>query len=337
MTANTNNNTSSRAGIIYVSVNGTQCTNKYIEVSQSGSGGGGGVSAPTFSPVSGTYSIGTSVTISASVGATIYYTEDGTTPTINSTTYRSPISLTTVGSHTIKAIACRNGECSSVSSASYTITGSEGPANPTYLPDSGQYNVGTNVYITSSTSNAIIYYTMTTDGTVPADPNNPNTPRTTYTGPIPLSRNETTYKFKAVAYYNDKYSMVVSSSYHVSSGSNKVPTPEMNPAGGTIYDTWLDILVTCPLNGATIHYKFDGEIWSHTLDTDYITLQEAGEYTLITWATFPGMENSEERTETYILVNGPNPCTSTIEVKANDGSTSINCKGGEVNFEFREI
>lgn len=76
---------------------------------------------PTFSPVAGAVTSGTTVTISdAHTGATIYYTTDGTNPTERSSEYSSPISITTAT--TLKAIAVKSGYTTSdVAEAAYTI------------------------------------------------------------------------------------------------------------------------------------------------------------------------------------------------------------------------
>ena len=92
------------------------------------------VGAPTANPVAGTYTENQSVTLTSStVGATIYYTTDGSEPTITGgatggTTqqYTAPILVTgTVGQSittTIKAIAVQNGmQDSSVETFTYTI------------------------------------------------------------------------------------------------------------------------------------------------------------------------------------------------------------------------
>jgi Protein of unknown function (DUF2793)/Chitobiase/beta-hexosaminidase C-terminal domain len=76
---------------------------------------------PTFSPAAGTFATPQSITLaSATPGATIYVTTDGTTPTTASTVVTGPIAVPS--SLTLKAIATANGFTSSaVATATYTI------------------------------------------------------------------------------------------------------------------------------------------------------------------------------------------------------------------------
>jgi uncharacterized protein YjdB len=79
--------------------------------------------APTFTPPAGTYSTAQSVTISsATAGASIRYTLDGTNPsTTEGTLYSSPVAVNATS--TLKAIAYVTGSpASSITSGSYTIT-----------------------------------------------------------------------------------------------------------------------------------------------------------------------------------------------------------------------
>ena len=79
------------------------------------------ITAPSASPVAGTYTSAQSVTLSASGASNIHYTTDGTTPACSTgSTYSSAIS---VGSSlTIKALSCYpNSAASPVSSFAYTI------------------------------------------------------------------------------------------------------------------------------------------------------------------------------------------------------------------------
>ncbi|ANN17914.1 hypothetical protein SD37_21200 [Amycolatopsis orientalis] len=84
-------------------------------------GGGTTVASPTFDPPAGSYPSARSVTLStATAGATIRYTVDGSTPTASSTLYTGPITVS--ASSTVSAIALKSGSANSpVASASYTI------------------------------------------------------------------------------------------------------------------------------------------------------------------------------------------------------------------------
>ncbi|HHV74959.1 MAG TPA: glycoside hydrolase [Thermoanaerobacterium sp.] len=96
------------------------------------------VATPVFSPAGGTYTSAQNVTITcATKGATIYYTTDGTNPTVNSPIYSGPINISTTT--TIKAIAIAPGMTNSeIASATYTISSS---TNPEWAPNTS-YKVG---------------------------------------------------------------------------------------------------------------------------------------------------------------------------------------------------
>ncbi len=76
---------------------------------------------PTFTPAPGTYSAGQTVTLNAAAGAAIYYTLDGSPPTLASSLYSGPISVG--ASTTISAMAVQAGALTStVASGNYTIS-----------------------------------------------------------------------------------------------------------------------------------------------------------------------------------------------------------------------
>ena len=79
------------------------------------------VATPAFSVASGEIDSGTEVTITcATEGAKIYYTKDGSNPTVSSSEYTTAISVTEAV--TLKAIAVKDGmNDSAVASASYSI------------------------------------------------------------------------------------------------------------------------------------------------------------------------------------------------------------------------
>ena len=78
----------------------------------------GSVAAPIL-PSSTTFLGSIDITITAEDGASIYYTLDGTDPTTSSTPYSTPFTLTET--KTVKAIAAKGGNTSSVASATYTL------------------------------------------------------------------------------------------------------------------------------------------------------------------------------------------------------------------------
>ena len=88
---------------------------------------------PTFSPAAGTYTSAQSVTLSsATSGAAIYYTLDGSVPTTSSTLYSSAIAVGTP--ETVKAITHESGYSdSAVASAAYMINLPSGGTSPTTL------------------------------------------------------------------------------------------------------------------------------------------------------------------------------------------------------------
>jgi hypothetical protein len=84
------------------------------------------VATPTFSPGTGTYSGAQVVTISsATAGASIYFTADGTTPTPSSTPYTGPVVVASSG--TLNAIAVLTGYTNSaIGTATYTLPATAG-------------------------------------------------------------------------------------------------------------------------------------------------------------------------------------------------------------------
>jgi sugar lactone lactonase YvrE len=160
-------------------------------------------SAPTFSPVAGTYASLEGVTLSSvTPGAAIYYTVDGSTPTTGSTLYTDPIVLSS--SDTIKAIAVAPGvQASAVASAAYVISLSTG--GPVFSPAAGPYTTTQTVALSSSTPGATIYYT--TNGTTPT------TSSSVYTGPLTVSSSQTVNAIALAGGYNT--SIVTSAAYTI--------------------------------------------------------------------------------------------------------------------------
>lgn len=79
------------------------------------------VATPRFSPAPGPYTSPQNVSLAATTpGETVYYTTDGSTPTVSSPVYTAPISVSTPT--TIKSIAIKPGQLNSaVASATYSV------------------------------------------------------------------------------------------------------------------------------------------------------------------------------------------------------------------------
>jgi hypothetical protein len=132
---------------------------------------------PVIAPGAGTYTTVQSVTITDSTpGASIYYTTDGSIPTVGSTLYSGPISV--LASETIQAIAAYTGFVySSIAEAKY-VTNFPLAATPVLAPGSGTYKSPQTVTIRRSTPGASIYYAINST---------PTTASTLYTGPFTVS------------------------------------------------------------------------------------------------------------------------------------------------------
>ena len=118
----------------------------------------------TFTPAPGDYNLPQSVTLyTPTPGATMYYTIDGSTPSIASTVYTKPI--TVAATTTIKTLAAASGHANSeLLTAVYTITPLPA-AQPTFSPVPGTYTTSKEVSLADTTTGAIIYYTL--DGSTP--------------------------------------------------------------------------------------------------------------------------------------------------------------------------
>ena len=152
--------------------------------------------APEFTPEPGDYTEVQEIAISSETGGNIYYTLDGTDPTVeNGTAYTEPVLLQTEGEVEIRAIAVNaNGIPSVVSSGTYSIEFPIADA-PAVTPSTGRYTEPTEITITVP-EGYTAYYTM--DGSTP-DPSSSSTYQ--YSGPVQMPENAQTI-FNAVLVNN---------------------------------------------------------------------------------------------------------------------------------------
>ena len=245
---------------------------------------------------------------SATSGASIYYTMDGSSPTTSSTLYDDHLIcyITTVGTYTIKAIAVKAGMANS-GVASTTVTLSQ-VATPTItaLDIIG----GKRITITSATSGASIYYTT-------HDLTNPMLPpysllSTLYSGAFDITT-AGTYTIRANA---GKYGMVESEFSSISTFSlSEVVTPTITVSDVT---GGKRITLTSTTSGASIYYTLDGATptTSSTLYNSAFNITATGTYTIKAIAVKSGMTNSgvASSTVTVSQVATPtaNPASGTV-------------------------
>ncbi|AXC11044.1 hypothetical protein ACPOL_1700 [Acidisarcina polymorpha] len=137
--------------------------------------------APVITPSTESFTGSLPVTISESIsGAKIYYTTDGSRPTVASKLYQGPITITST--QTITALASANGFLQSpASEATYTESADTNP--PQFSLAGGSYSGAQQVIITDSSPGSSIYYTL--------DGSQPTTASALYRQPITVSVSET--------------------------------------------------------------------------------------------------------------------------------------------------
>ena len=244
------------------------------------------VTAPSFSPVPGTYLDPQDIDISTpTAGASIRYTTDGSVPTDTiGTLYTGPVHI--ADSLTLKAVAYRAGwRTSSVTSGTYTI--GLHVAAPTFSPGPGTYTSAQNITITAATPGATIRYTI--DGSTPTE-----TSGTLYTAPVHLSESVT---LKAVAYRTGwTTSTVTSGNYAI---GLTVVAPEFSVAPG-LYAAAKDVAITTITTGATIRYTTNGSTPTETVGIIYTGPVRIGEsLTLKAVAYRTGLTTSSVTTGEY--------------------------------------
>lgn len=175
---------------------------------------------PEFGSPEGSYDSPIYLKITANTSGSIYYTLDGTDPTVESTEYTSPIFLE-MGYYTIKAVFVNNyGISSQIVSGIFDINSSM-PTAPVVLTEPGDYTLPTNIEL--ELEDEYIYSTYyTTDGSVPTKDS------LQYRGPILMPLGISVFSF--VSYnIDDIASEVVQVSYSLNlEGATVSPEEAVN-------------------------------------------------------------------------------------------------------------
>jgi alpha-tubulin suppressor-like RCC1 family protein len=198
------------------------------------------VDAVTISPAGGTYTTPLTATMStATAGATIHYTADGSTPTALSASYSTGLTVST--STELQAIGVRAGWTSSaVASATYQMNFGTAAA-PAISPAADTYLSSVTVTL-SGMAGATIRYT--TDGSTPTA----SSP--VYVGPFALLQSGTV---TARAFHPDYTTSVSAATTYTIA----VADPVLNPTSGT-YAAGQTIAVTSATSDADVHYTLNG-------------------------------------------------------------------------------
>lgn len=167
------------------------------------------------------------------VPATILYTLDGSTPTLYSDTYSSPLLISNQGNTTLKAIAFISNSYSELITETYTID-SIAPVSVA-TPAGGSYFSSQDIVLSADDSKAVIYYT--TNGS------EPTTTSAIYKNPIRVRDNRTTIlKFFAVDEAGN-IELVHTETYVIEIAKNNFkPT---------------NVFVTCPFNQNELYIRWD--------------------------------------------------------------------------------
>lgn len=197
-----------------------------------------------FTPNAGTYVEGTAIALTAPYAseAIIYYTLDGSTPSISSPVYSSPIALQT--GIQVKAIVWQENKGAGVAqSATYSVTTT--PVN--FSPQSGDVLRGSTVTLASSVGAAIFYVINPT----PLQLLNISAlPWVTYVEPLQIDQD-------AVIYAKSEKSGQIAAVNHAAFSVARLPRPDFSPDRGPISEG-TPITITSSFAGAVIRYTLDG-------------------------------------------------------------------------------
>jgi uncharacterized repeat protein (TIGR03803 family) len=358
ITTGTNGTYNAGTGYDLVTGLGTPIANQLV-VALAGGFSGSQVAAPAFFPPAGTYASAQSVTlVSATSGATIRYTTNGTTPTETvGTVYTVPVSIS--ANATLKAIAYKGGLAdSSVISDAYTFASQA--AAPTFSPAGGTYLNSQTVAISTATGGATIRYT--TDGSTPTE-----TYGTVYSGPVSISSSGPT-ALNAIAYESGLLDSPVADGlytfspvnvlYNLTNAGNGGIYPfggvvqysdgsfyGTTSAGGTAGDgtvfkvttagVWTTLVSFTGLNGATPYAKLvlgsDGNFYGTTTagGSTYVSSSNTGDGTvfkitptgtLTTLVSFTGTNGQTPYAKLVLGSDGNFYGTTTAGGSSNDGT-----------------
>ena len=238
-----------------------------------------------FSYTEGTY-VGTiPLKLTSSSEGTIYYTLDGSTPTVSSDKYTAPIFLE-VGEHTITALFINEyGVESELVTKHFVIEQRMVPLPPSVSCYSGEYEIPEMISIDYEDGCSVYY---TTDGTTPSEKS------TKYTSPIPMPLGKTQFKFICYNNHSGYASEVVTREYNFVLNTEY----EFTQAQRDVYALMINEGIILDYAGTRSNF-----VGSNSYEYQYvITVEDMGEFYLIAELHKPE-EGEAYATGIYFAVN----------------------------------
>ena len=272
--------------------------------------------APTFDVAGGVFDEAFDLHLTATDGATIYYTTDGTTPTTGSSVYSTKVAIS-AATTMVKAIAVKNGLTSDVSSATYTY---DARTTPTFTLSSKAVDLKVNVEgsVTLTTNHDGTITATSSDGTHMPVSYNTSTKVCTFTA---NQAGDYTITFSATGgtLYKDAEDVVTVSV--TKKASTIVLTPSFSSkdihvtTSGSL--TGVAQYNSSNIAGATVTYSSSDETVATINASGAVTFLKAGSTTLT--ASYAGDDEYEESEATYVLdLIDTTPQETEVEITLNN-------------------
>jgi hypothetical protein len=254
------------------------------------------VATPVVTPNGGSFTGSATVTLStATSGAQIYYTTNGSAPTTASTVYSGPFVLS--ASATVRAKAVKSGMTDSgEASAVFTVTQAV-VATPVLTPNGGSFSGSATVTLSTATSGAQIYYT--TNGSAPT------TASAAYSGPFVLSSGATVRAKAVKSGMTDSGEASAAFTITVPPPS-VVAMPGVTPNGGS-FSAPVTVTLASSTSGAQIYYTTNGTAPTTASAVYSAPFLLSASATVRAKAVKSGMTDSAESSASFTITSTPPP------------------------------